>query len=170
MAASAVCGAPLSLSHRVCRHSRRAASICVSKSASGCDTPWNADSGLPKASRCATYSQVSSNATRATASTCSPMSAREKSKPCMTCTKPLFSSPSRWSTGTRTFSKNSEPRPMARWPWQSKRLRVTPGKSIGTSSAVTPWAADSMLPVRPNTTAASAWSAAEMEVFSPLST
>jgi len=70
--------------------------------------------------------------------------------------------------GTRTFSKKIEPRPMARWPWQSKRLVVTPGRSIGTSSAVTPCAADSTVPVRPKTTEMSAWSAAEIEVFSPL--
>ena len=46
-------------------------------------------------------------------------------------------------TGTRAFSKKMDPRPMARWPWQSKRLVVTPGVSIGTSSAVTPCAPDS---------------------------
>ena len=59
---------------------------------------------------------------------------------------------------------------MARWPWQSKRLVVMPGVSIGTSSAVTPWAPDSGVPVRPKTTVMSAWSAAEIEVFSPLMT
>ena len=170
MAASAPCGAPRSFSHSACRHSSRAASTWVSNSASGCDTPWKADSGLPKASRSATKAQVSSSAMRATASTCSPISAREKSKPCITCTKPRFSSPSRWSSGTRTFSKKSAPRPMARWPWQSKRLRVNPGRSAGTSSAVTPCAPDSTLPVRPKTTIASAWSAAEIDVFSPLTT
>ena len=58
----------------------------------------------------------------------------------------------------------------ARWPWQSKRLRVRPGRSVGTSSAVTPCAPDSTAPVRPKTTTASAWSAAEIEVFSPLIT
>ncbi|MNT10087.1 hypothetical protein D3C72_1449020 [compost metagenome] len=59
---------------------------------------------------------------------------------------------------------------MARCPWQSKRLRVMPGRSSGTSKAVTPRAPDSTAPLRPNTTAASAWSAAEIEVFSPFST
>ena len=59
---------------------------------------------------------------------------------------------------------------MARWPWQSKRLVVMPGVSMGTSSAVTPCAADSGVPVRPKTTVMSAWSAAEIEVFSPLMT
>ena len=39
---------------------------------------------------------------------------------------------------------------------QSKRLRVTPGRSIEMSSAVTPCAPCSTVPVRPNTTAASA--------------
>jgi hypothetical protein len=45
-----------------------------------------------------------------------------------------------------------------------------PGKSVGTSKAVTPRAPDSTVPLRPNTTAASAWSAAEIDAFSPLST
>ncbi len=123
MAASAPWGTPRSFSHRACRHSRRAASTCVSSSASGCETPWKAESGVPKASRRATQAQVSSSAARATASTCRSISARE-----------------------------------------------TPGVSSGIRSAVTPRAPDSGVPVRPNTTAASAWSAAEIEVFSPFST
>ena len=57
---------------------------------------------------------------------------------------------------------------MARWPWQSKREVVMPSRSSGTKNAETPRAPAP--PVRANTMAAADWSAAEIDVFSPLST
>ena len=61
---------------------------------------------------------MSSSAIRATPSTwCRPMRAREKSKPASPARPLCSSSPRRCETGTRTFSKKIEPRPIARWPW-----------------------------------------------------
>ena len=81
--------------------------------------------------------------------------------------KPVPSRPRRFSSGTRTSSRNSEPRPMILLPRSLKRVRCTPFASSGTRNAVTPRAASSGLPVRANTIAASAWSEKVIEVFSP---
>ncbi|MDT4837662.1 hypothetical protein FQZ97_714010 [compost metagenome] len=59
---------------------------------------------------------------------------------------------------------------MARSPASSKRVVLIPGRSIGTRKALMPLARCSGVPVRAKTTATSAWSAMEMEVFSPFST
>ncbi|MNY83624.1 hypothetical protein D3C86_2265130 [compost metagenome] len=59
---------------------------------------------------------------------------------------------------------------MARWPASSKRVVLMPLQFIGTRKALMPLARDSWVPVRANTTATSAWSAMEIEVFSPLRT
>ena len=85
----------------------------------------------------------------------------------MTCVNPWFSSPSLFSTGTRTPSKKTEPRPMMWLPTSLKRVRAMPGVSAGTISAVTPAAPLSGEPVRANTMNASAQSAKVIEVFSP---
>lgn len=71
------------------------------------------------------------------------MSEREKSKPCITWTKPLPSSPSRFAAGTRTLSKKIEPRPIACWPRSENRVVEIPGVSIGTKIAEMPRARSS---------------------------
>src|SRR5699024_3819972 len=87
--ASLVCGSPQSFSQRVLWHSRRAADSSVSASASGKATPWKVLSGWSKAVRVPVYSQVSSRVTCAAPITCRPISAREKSKPCITWVNPV---------------------------------------------------------------------------------
>ncbi|MCY1358143.1 hypothetical protein D9M69_446670 [compost metagenome] len=59
---------------------------------------------------------------------------------------------------------------MARSPASSKRVVLMPGRFIGTRKALMPLARSSGVPVRAKTTATSAWSAMEMEVFSPFRT
>ncbi|MCY1312223.1 hypothetical protein D9M70_626260 [compost metagenome] len=68
------------------------------------------------------------------------------------------------------MSKKIEPRPMARSPASSKRVVVMPFRFIGTRKALMPLERSSGVPVRAKTTATSAWSAMEIEVFSPFST
>ena len=90
--------------------------------------------------------------------------------PCITCTKPAPSAPSRFVRGTCTSSKKIEPRPIALLPRSVNWLVATPAAFMGTRKALMPWARSSMLPVRAKTRTASAWSAMLIEDFSPLST
>ncbi len=59
---------------------------------------------------------------------------------------------------------------MMRLPTSRKRLALTPFHAVSTRNAVTPRAPESFAPVRAKTISPSDWSAAVIEVFSPLRT
>ena len=128
----------------------------------GSDTPWNWPIAAGRRPRAATRTPRFRRARRcATATHCRPISARLKSKPCMTCTKPLPSSPRRWLDRHAHVVEEDRAAADGALAMAVEAVRGDAGAvASARSSAVTPWAPTSAVPVRAKTTVTSAWSAA----------
>ncbi|PLB40563.1 uncharacterized protein BDW47DRAFT_101331 [Aspergillus candidus] len=95
-------------------------------------------SGEPKVSRCTAYLKASSAQTRASRKDAQARERRSGLKLDMMRGKPLFSSPIRWSAGTRTSSSSMNVEPLALTPELCILLRVTPGAARGITSRLIP--------------------------------
>ncbi|MCY1231747.1 hypothetical protein D9M72_442070 [compost metagenome] len=100
---------------------------------------WKSHTVPSKALRSFTYSSVCSSRRSSLAALYTAMIRRSCASSCIRQTKPLFSSPSRLSTGTRTLSKNSSVVSAAGWPTLSSlRPRRNPARSASTMIRLTP--------------------------------
>src|SRR5215510_11350555 len=98
---------PLSIIHAACQQSSRAASIFVAMSAIMKLTPWFIAIGMPNWTRSFEYCAAYSNAARATPTPPIAVPGLVKSSVFIAILKPWPSSPSRFSTGTRTSMNES---------------------------------------------------------------
>src|SRR5262245_49543709 len=125
----------VSISHAVLSTSRRTCSISIRLSAIHCwITPCSA-SGLPNAVRARTRRHISSSARSATPIARMQWWMRPGPSRDWAMAKPPPSSPSKWSTGTRTSRKTSSQCPSLSWYPNTGRLRTfsRPEASMGTS-------------------------------------
>src|SRR4029453_13311065 len=113
---------------------------------------------------------VNSNASLTTPPVPEAVPGRVKSRVFIAILKPSPSSPSLYSTGTRTSWKASADVSVARWPILSRCFStVTPSSEVGTTNAESPLC-PLLLSVEAKTTSQSAWPAFVMNIFEPLMT
>ncbi|MNJ53934.1 hypothetical protein D3C77_493530 [compost metagenome] len=102
---------------------------------------WKSQTVWLKALRSLTYSMVCSSMRSSLAALYRAITRRSWGSSSIKCMKPLFSSPSRLPTGTRTSSKNSSAVSAAAWPtFSSLRPRRKPGRSHSTMIRLHPLA------------------------------
>ncbi len=170
IAASAVKGSPRSFSVAARHTKRRAASTSVAMSASIHWIAWSSAMGLPKAWRSFAYASESSRQARAMPTACAAIPIRPPSSVESAILKPWPTSPRRWSSSTRTFSKTScavsEPLMPS---FCSTRPTVRPGEGLPTMNAVIPLCRDPGS-VCANATITSADTPFVMKFFVPFST
>ena len=119
--------------------SRRPASTLVAMSAIMNWIAWCIAIGTPNWTRSFEYSVAYSNAARPMPTAIAETPGRVRSRVIIASLKPLFSSPSRFSAGISTSSKEMVAVLEARWPILSSFLStVTPGRSASTTKALIP--------------------------------
>ncbi len=121
------------------RSSTREASISVAMSASMKRMAWKLPMGCPKATRSWAYLTDSSSAPWAMPVAWAAMPTRPSSSVRRAMAKPLFSSPSRFSFGTRQSCSETSAVAVALMPiFFSSRVTFQPGKLVSTMKALMP--------------------------------